>query len=87
MPIGLKFCEEACIDIVGLFRFQTQFQAFKHIQQFFAVDKFDWRDPVSDGLLFASTVKMPVVMKRPLSVRPIMAPLKSLTWEGVTEPT
>ena len=42
-----KVIKEFFVNIIGFFGLQAKFKCFKHIKQFFSIDKFYWRNTVA----------------------------------------
>ena len=75
----LVFFKEILIDLVGALGYEPEFMSFEHFNEGFTINETIGGTPSRRASFLASSVNVPVVMIKPLSARPIMAPRKSRT--------
>ena len=83
----LEGVEELVVDDVRDSLLEAEFQLLEHVQKLVPSTSSMGGTPSRTASRRASAVNVPVVRMMPLSARPAMAPRKSRTCAGVTEPT
>jgi len=86
----LILVKEARVDshvlLDPLTHLNAEAELLEQVAQSVAVDQLNGRGAITGGFCLASRVNDPVVINKPFSPRPAIAPRKSLTTPGVTVP-
>jgi len=82
----LVFLKELLIDVEVPLRNESQLKFFEHIDENVSIDELNWWYSIPSGFLLGFESESAGSNNQTLSARPIMAPRKSRTWDGLTTP-